>query len=276
MSETNNCPSSPTGVHYWLIDTNGLHAVCKYCPAERQYEPIPDFSAKLRPDIIKKFFITRKQAQQEAKEVIEKVETEKQGTLVRDFRTPSSLSDEARKIITGRRDEMIADATAPAVPPKPKGARRIGRYYDENRKDIEADIEALGKKEVLKKWGISGGAFTNLRRRWQSADAAAKSTVFPGITLSPDSGKDDYDSLTPAADVESDVNIDTEKCKPQKKDVVIVSRALLDKLTAEAEKRESAPRGPMLPTWDDVKYATSEVVIKWLEVVGRIAAGNGN
>jgi hypothetical protein len=63
----------------------------------------------------------------------------------------------------------------PEIPPKPTGSggpgagsinRQIGRYYDENRKQIEAEIAQYGEKQTLTRWHISSSTWKGLRDRW--------------------------------------------------------------------------------------------------------------
>lgn len=48
------------------------------------------------------------------------------------------------------------------------------RFYDEHREEILADIKALGRREVLKKYGVPLSTWYNLARRWGMPEMRAR------------------------------------------------------------------------------------------------------
>jgi len=55
----------------------------------------------------------------------------------------------------------------PDAPLKPKGnAWAIKKYYDDNRLQIEREINEHGEKKTLRRWGIASGTWTGIKRRW--------------------------------------------------------------------------------------------------------------
>lgn len=83
---------------------------------------------------------------------------------------------EAKKIVEDafvkRQPKPIVD-TLPPVPPKPterlwmRGANSpMHDYYERNRKQITYEALTYGERATIKRWGLSGGQWTTLKRRW--------------------------------------------------------------------------------------------------------------
>ncbi|MDD5510789.1 MAG: hypothetical protein PHI12_08265 [Dehalococcoidales bacterium] len=67
-------------------------------------------------------------------------------------------------------DHIEQEKNNNSIPPKPVykkgGARILMNYYDSNRKAIEADIESMGDKATIEKWGISHSGWVGIKNRW--------------------------------------------------------------------------------------------------------------
>jgi len=63
------------------------------------------------------------------------------------------------------------------VPPKPKGTHNISKYYDEHRKEITAEIKAIGKKAALYRWNIGDATWHNYLKRAEMSGIVKPETV---------------------------------------------------------------------------------------------------
>ena len=53
------------------------------------------------------------------------------------------------------------------VPPRPKGERQLGQYFEDNKEAILQDYQSLKLKEFYAKWHMSSAAWTKLKRDWK-------------------------------------------------------------------------------------------------------------
>ena len=79
------------------------------------------------------------------------------------------LPREERERVT---QELTNDESA--VPPKPSGAYRTGKYYDTNKEAILRDLEALGEEAMRKRWHISQATWFCRREDGTSSGIAAR------------------------------------------------------------------------------------------------------
>jgi RNA polymerase sigma factor (sigma-70 family) len=63
-------------------------------------------------------------------------------------------------------EKKMEIVSVPTRPDKSLGKMAISKYYNDNREAILKDIEALGKKEALKRWGIAFGTWAGIKKRW--------------------------------------------------------------------------------------------------------------
>jgi len=100
--------------------------------------------------------------------------------------------------------EPSGKAALPPVPPKPEGGRgnamAIGRYYDANRKQIEADVEKMGVNAGCKRWNLAPGNWTQLKTKWQRQDEGVTLKQASPVKSPPESKPAESDTK-PAPDV---------------------------------------------------------------------------
>ena len=75
----------------------------------------------------------------------------------------------------------------PPVPPRPKGAgrgpnsrkinREVGRYYDDNRAQIEKEVKEYGETKTRLRWSIPSPTWTGLKHRWSGIPRVKKPKV---------------------------------------------------------------------------------------------------
>ena len=53
------------------------------------------------------------------------------------------------------------------VPPRPKGKRQLGQYFEDNKVAILQDYQSLKLKEFLAKWHMTSTTWTKLKRGWE-------------------------------------------------------------------------------------------------------------
>ncbi|MDP2731051.1 MAG: hypothetical protein Q8O55_11310 [Dehalococcoidales bacterium] len=53
------------------------------------------------------------------------------------------------------------------VPPRPKGKRQLGQYFEDNKGGILQDYQSLKLKEFFAKWHMTSATWTKLKRGWE-------------------------------------------------------------------------------------------------------------
>lgn len=130
------------------------------------------------------------------------------------------------------------------IPPKPglgsRNARRLMKYYDDNREAILRDLKTMGQTATVKKWGISPSGWVNILKRWERQEK--------GVLSLKESGNSQSDrSLSPA-----------DKHAP-----------------ASAEAKQPGPLGimpghlPELPSFDS--QWPNEIKVKWFDAFTELA-----
>ena len=61
---------------------------------------------------------------------------------------------------------VVATASDPGVPPKPRSRKERGKYYDRHMTDVLADYQSMKLLDFFKRWGISSGMWKKLKQRW--------------------------------------------------------------------------------------------------------------
>ena len=98
------------------------------------------------------------------------------GPKVEAGQLPNRISQPLHLIITKSEEIMPENMPIqlPDVPPRPEGGGQHGghinlvikQYYDDNKLQIENEINKYGLNKTLKRWHISGGTWQGLKKRW--------------------------------------------------------------------------------------------------------------
>ena len=103
--------------------------------------------------------------------------------VIKITKTPEKITEKP-PIITKSEEIMPENMPnqLPDVPPKPKGsAWIIKKYYDDNRIQIENEINEYGLYKILRRWGIASGMWTGIKRRWTGLTRGHESSGTPPV-----------------------------------------------------------------------------------------------
>ena len=181
------CPGSKNGAHTWDIDSS-RHGRCTNhgCSAEADFSSFIDMHRDhLRKEDLRVINAWRaeKKAEKEGKKVPDGA-----GDIPPGVKQGSAGDVPPGVVVVPPVTEPIIAAVVGSFE-QAKRHYRSKKYYDDNRKEIEADIKKIGTMKALAKWNIASGTFTGIRRRWKKQDTLSAGKMADRAKVKPEETK---------------------------------------------------------------------------------------